>query len=61
MINLDNSINIFYKDNPHLFFIKENNYYSAPETLPPNTHPVLDIDEEEYQDFLSQLQGTWEY
>ena len=58
MINLDNSINIFYKDNPHLFFIKENNYYSAPATLPPNTHPALDIDEEEYQDFLSQLQGT---
>ena len=58
MLNLDNSINIFYKDNPHLFFIKENNQYDAPETLPPNVHPVIDIDEDEYQDFLSQLQGT---
>lgn len=58
MLNLNNSINIFYKDNPHLFFLKENNQYNTPETLPPNIHPALDIDEEEYQDFLSQLQGT---
>lgn len=58
MLNLDNSINIFYKDNPHLFFVKENNQYDVPETLPPNVHPALDIDEDEYQDFLSQLQGT---
>ena len=58
MLNLDNSINIFYKDNPHLFFLKEDNQYDVPETLPPNVHPALDIDEDEYQDFLSQLQGT---
>ena len=58
MLNLDKSINIFYKDNPHLFFLKENNHYDVPETLPPNVHPALDIDEEEYQNFLSQLQGT---
>ena len=58
MISQENAITIFYKDNPQLFFIKENDYREAPETLPPRVHTALDIDEEEYQDFLAQLQGT---
>ena len=58
MTNLDNSIDIFYKDNPHLFFLKENNQYEAPETLPPGAYQAVDVgDEEEYQEFLSILKG----
>lgn len=58
MLNLDQAINIFYKDNPQLFFIKESNYREAPPTLPPSTHKALEINEEEYQEFLAQLKGT---
>lgn len=58
MLNLNSAINIFYKDNPQLFFIKESNYREAPPTLPPNTQKVLEINEEEYQEFLAQLKGT---
>ena len=58
MLKLDKAIKIFYKDNPQLFFIKESNYREAPPTLPPSTFKALEINEDEYQDFLSQLKGT---